>query len=158
LSEFVKHWPSTQPGPRFVMMLTNGVDPYNGSTSILNQDSPYVQSAQETAERAGVAVYSIYFGEAGMRGDRGSLSGQSYLQQVADATGGRSFYEGFTNPVSILPFLDEFRHAIAESYTVRFQANASHDKHDTLTRIKLKTSQPGVKLHAPENVHPGLVE
>ena len=64
LSEFVKHWPSNQPGARFVLLVTNGVDPYNGSTSVMNQNSPYVQTAQEDAQRAGVAVYSIYFPQA----------------------------------------------------------------------------------------------
>src|SRR6185312_9918893 len=39
LSDFAKKWPSSDPGVRFVLMLTNGVDPYNGSTSIANQDS-----------------------------------------------------------------------------------------------------------------------
>jgi hypothetical protein len=60
LSEFVKHWPSNETGARFVLMITNGVDPYNGSTSILNQDSPYVTQASRstpssTARRTPVA-------------------------------------------------------------------------------------------------------
>ena len=79
LSEFAKNWPGTPVearrnpealdamGPaaagtrkaRFVLMITNGVDPYNGSTSILNQDSPYVATAVRDAQRAGAAVYSI---------------------------------------------------------------------------------------------------
>ena len=55
LSDFVKNWP----GPaaprkaRFILMLTNGVDPYNGSTSVMNQGSPYVDNAIEEAQRAG---------------------------------------------------------------------------------------------------------
>ena len=158
LSEFVKHWPSNSSGARFVMLLTNGVDPYNGSTSILNQDSPYVQTAQEDAQRAGVAVYSIAYTEAGQRGRRGSFSGQSYLNQVAEATGAQSFYQGIGNPVSLDPFLTDFRKSINESYTLNFVANASGGKRNPLTRIKVKTSQPGVKIHAPENVRPGVVQ
>jgi hypothetical protein len=156
LSEFVKHWPSNQPGPRFVLMITNGVDPYNGSTSMLNQDSPYVQQAQEDAERAGVAVYSIYYSNAGYRFGRGSFSGQSYLQQVAEATGAESFWQGTGSPVSLEPFLKDFAKSMAESYTVRFMADSAREKNDTLARIKVKTSQRGVKVHAPENVHPGV--
>ena len=155
LSEFVKHWPSNQPGPRFVLMLTNGVDPYNGSTSMLNQDSPYVQTAQEDAQRNGVAVYSIYYSDAGMRGGRGSFSGQSYLQQVAEATGAESFYQGTGSPVSLTPFLKEFDKDIAESYTISFMADPGRGKND-LARLKLKTSQPGVKLHVPDGVRPGV--
>ncbi len=156
LSSFVKQWPSNQPGARFVLMITNGVDPYNGRPSILNQDSPYVQTAQEDAERAGVAVYSIYYGDTGLRGGRGSFSGQSYLDQVGDATGGESFYHGSITPVSFAPYLAQFRKAITESYLVSFLTSATHEKGNTLTDIKLTTSQPGVKIHAPQSVHPGM--
>jgi len=156
LSEFVKHWPSNEPGARFVLMITNGIDPYNGRPSIMNQDSPNVTNAQEDAERAGVAVYSIYYGGAGMRG--GTFSGQNYLQQVAQATGAQSFYTGTITPPSLMPYLDQFSKAIAESYSVRFMVDNNKEKRDTLTQIKVTTSQPGVKVHAPENVHPGVVE
>ena len=158
LSDFVKHWPGQGSGARMVLMITNGVDPYNGSTSPLNQDSPYVQAAQSDAERAGVAVYSIYYGDAGIRGGRSSFSGQNYLQQVASATGGESFYQGFITPPSLAPYLNEFRQAIGESYLVTFDANANREKNSTLVPIKLKSEQGGVKIHAPEAVHPGLRE
>jgi hypothetical protein len=140
-------------------MLTNGVDPYNGRPSITNQDSPYVQEAQEDAQRAGVAVYSIYYADSGrvFAGGRGSLSGQSYLQQVGDATGGESFNLGSITPPSIRPYLDQFTKALAESYVVSFQADSAKEKKDTLDSLKLTTSQPGIKIHAPEAVHPGTV-
>ena len=157
LSNFVKQWPSNQPGPRFVLMLTNGVDPYNGSTSIMNQDSPYVQTAQNDAERAGVAVYSIYYGDRGMRGGSAYLSGQSYLQQVADGTGGQLLSGGIT-PVTLKPFMNDFLKYINETYTVNFLASSTRERQDTLVPIKLKTSQNGVKLRAPEAVHPGVTE
>jgi hypothetical protein len=115
LSDFVKNWPSNaenQSGPRsqqpthkarIVLMITNGVDPYNGSTSILNQDSPYVSTAVIDAQRAGVPVYSVYFPDSGQRGGRGSFSGQSYLSQVAEGTGGVSFYQGSIPPIALDP-------------------------------------------------------
>jgi hypothetical protein len=156
LSEFVKHWPSNQPGARFVLLVTNGIDPYNGRASIMNQDSPYVQTAQEDAERAGVAVYSVYYGQSFPGRARGSFSGQSYLLQVAEATGGDSFYQGTITPPSLEPYLDEFGKAIAQSYTVSFEVSGAREKSDTLTQIRLTTSQPGVKIHAPQNVHPGV--
>jgi len=158
LSEFVKKWPSDQPGARFVLMLTNGVDPYNGRPSPLNQDSPYVQEAAQDAQLAGVAVYSIYYADAGgaFRGGRGSFSGQSYLEQVAEATGAESFNVGTITPPSILPYLEDFGKAMTESYVVSFQADAAKEKNDTLDSLKLTTSQPGIKIHAPEAVHPGV--
>jgi len=156
LSEFAKHWPSNEPGARFVLLVTNGVDAYNGSTSVLNQNSPYVQTAQEDAQRAGVTVYSIYFPQSYPRGSKGSFSGQSYLAQVGDATGGTSFNMGTITPPSLAPYLTQFAKAIATSYMVRFNVNYPHVKRDTLVRIKLKSSQPGVKLQTPNNVRPGV--
>ncbi len=158
LSDFVKHWPGQGNAARMVLMITNGVDPYNGSVSPLNQDSPYVQAAQNDAQRAGVAVYSIYYGDAGIRGGAANFSGQSYLQQVAEATGGESFYEGRITPPSLAPYLNQFRNAISESYLVTFSASANREKRDTLTPIKIKTEQAGVKVHAPQAVHPGFAE
>jgi hypothetical protein len=152
LSEFVKHWPSQDAASRFVLMLTNGVDPYNGSVSPLNQNSPYVESAQRDAQRAGAAVYAIYYGDRGERGGAVSFSGQGYLQQVADATGGESFNNGTITPPSIKPFLEQFNRAISESYLVSFRASNAHRG---LMSFKLKTSQHGVKVHAPDEVLPG---
>jgi hypothetical protein len=156
LSDFVKQWPSSPGVARIVLLITNGVDPYNGRPSVMNQDSPYVQTAQEDAERAGVAVYSIYYPDAGMRG--GSFSGQSYLAQIAEATGGQSFYQGSIPPVSFKPYLEQFRKAILDSYTVSFRVSATREKRDTLTQIKISSSQPGVKVISPENVHPGVMQ
>ena len=156
LSEFVKQWPSNTPGARVVLMITNGVDPYNGSVSPLNQNSPYVETAQNDAQRAGAAVYSIYYGDRGIRGGLANFSGQSYLNQVAEATGGRSFYQGTITPPSFAPYLAQFRKAITESYQIGFRANATREKRGTLTRIRIKSSQSGVKVHAPDSVHPGV--
>ncbi len=158
LSDFVKRWPGQGNAARMVLMITNGVDPYNGSVSPLNQDSPYVQNAQDDAQRAGVAVYSIYYGDTGVRGGLANFSGQNYLNQVAEATGGASFYQGRITPPSLAPYFDEFRKAIGESFLVNFNASASREKSGTLVRIKLKSEQKGVKIHAPDAVHPGLVE
>ena len=179
LSDFVKKWPGAQADgaqadavptiargagtgaagtgkARFVLMITNGVDPYNGSTSIANQDSPYVQAAVTDSQRAGVAVYSIYYGDAGIRGGGASFSGQSYLQQVADATGGRNYYEGTGNPVSIAPFLTQFQQAMMGTYIATFDTPAGRESKD-LVRVKL-ASDTKAKLHAPESVRPGNVE
>ena len=156
LSSFVKNWPSNQPGARMVLMITNGIDPYNGRPSMMNQNSPYVETAQDDAQRAGVAVYSIYYADSGMRG--GSFSGQSYLSQIAEATGGELFNLGSIPPPSFAPYLKQFRNAIMESYSVSFMASANREKRDTLMPIKVTSSQAGVKIHAPENVHPGVNE
>ena len=153
LSDFVKKWPSQQPAARFVMMLTNGVDPYNGSTSITNQDSPYVASAVTDAQRAGVPVYSIYYADAGFRGGRGSFSGQSYLAQMAQGTGGTSYYLGTGSPVSLAPFLKQFHDAVVETYVATFPV----DGNKKMVGLKLSTTLPKTKLNAPQEIRPGTI-
>jgi hypothetical protein len=162
VSDFIKNWPgaaetqdmgsvASHRKARIVLMITNGVDPYNGSTNITNQNSPYVDTAVRDAQRAGIPVYSIYFSDAGIRGPSASFSGQSYLQQVADGTGGVAFYLGTGNPVSIAPYLKQFQRDVAETYIATFTSPASKD----LVRIKLSTSLPSTKVHAPDQVRPG---
>ena len=163
LSDFVQHWPGAksetiglaaqQRKARIVLMLTNGVDPYNGSTSVLNQDSPYVKAAVTDAQRAGVAVYSIYFGDAGIRGASADNSGQSYLAQLTEATGGVNYWEGVGNPVSLKPFLDQFQQSLAETYIAGFLAPAGHNPQRDLVHVKI--SAPHVKLHSASQVLPG---
>jgi len=164
LSDFVKNWPSEAEGQtapqqqpshkaRIVLMITNGVDPYNGSTSITNQDSPYVNSAILDAQRAGVPVYSIYFTDAGFRGGRGSFSGQSYLSQLAQGTGGIAFYLGTGNPVSLAPFLNQFKGALAETYVATFPV----EENKKMVSLKLSTTLAKTKLRGPDQIRPGTV-
>ena len=168
LSDFVKKWPASGSSSvndldassvhkaRFVLMLSNGVDPYNGSTSVMNQDSPYVAAAIKDAQRAGVVVYSIYFGDAGMGGGSVNFSGQGYLSELTQGTGGTNYYEGTGNPVSMAPFLHMFQGAIAETYVATFNAPASRNPERDLVRVKF--SAPNTKLHAPEEVRVGNQE
>jgi len=164
LSDFVKNWPPSAEGQpnrqsqpthkaRIVLMITNGVDPYNGSTSILNQDSPYVAAAATDAQRAGVPVYSIYYSDAGFRRGRSSFSGQSYLSQVAQATGGTTYYQGTGSPVSLAPFLKQFQSAVAETYVATFPV----DGNKKMVNLKLSTTLPKTKVNAPQQVRPGTV-
>jgi hypothetical protein len=164
LSDFVKNWPGAAEGAsaqqqppghkaRIVLMISNGVDPYNGSTSILNQNSPYVEAAVKDAQRAGVPVYSIYFTDAGFRGGQASFSGQGYLQQLAQGTGGIAFYLGSGNPVSLEPFLKQFKAALAETYVATFPVDG--DK--KMVTLKLATTLPKTKLRGPDEVRPGTI-
>ncbi|HXB62675.1 MAG TPA: hypothetical protein VNU94_07500 [Acidobacteriaceae bacterium] len=152
LSDFVRKWPSASNGKtRMVFMVTNGVDNYTG-TSPLNQDSPYVNDAIRDAQKAGVLVYSLYYPDAGM-GNRGSFSGQGYLSQMAEETGGITYYEGSFTPVSFDPFLKQFYSDMQRLYEVKFLAPRSG-----LQSIKLSTDVKGIKLIAPEQVYVGEPE
>ena len=146
-------WSPSTHKARFILMLTNGVDPYNGSTSIMNQGSPYVDAAISDAQRAGVAVSAIYYSDAGIRGPSADNSGQDYLAQITQATGGVSYWEGIGNPVSTAPFLAQFQHAIAETYIATFLAPTGKDPQRDLVHVKFTAAKS--KLRAPDEVLPG---
>ena len=150
ISQFVKRWPPVPGQAHIVLAITDGVDPYNGSVSVMNQDSPYVAATVHDAQMAGVPVYSMYFTDAGIRGGAASFSGQSYLAQLAEGTGGQAFYQGTGNPVSMTPFLADFQRAVSESYFATFPAPISKN----LVRFKASTKLPKTKVYAPEEVAP----
>lgn len=161
LSDFVKQWGAEQGHPakaRFAMMVTNGVDPYNGSTALSNENSPYVDAAIADSQRAGVAVYSIYYRDAGVRGESASMSGQGYLGKVADETGADSYYEGSGSPISLAPFLKQFMHAISQTYIATFNVDPMGGGREHLLRLKVSTSTPKLKLRTPSEVRPGNME
>jgi hypothetical protein len=168
LSDFVKNWPARAENegnpvqrsespihkPRFVLMITNGVDPYNGSTSPLNQNSPYVDQSVNDAQRAGVPVYSIFFNDAGFGRGRGSFSGQNYLSELAEGTGGLALYQSTgQNPVSMAPYLKQFQNEIANTYVATFSA----DFEKKLVSLKTSTDLPKTRLRAPSQVRPGTI-
>jgi hypothetical protein len=164
LSDFVKNWPggaegsSNQggllaPKARFIIMITNGVDPYNGSVSPLNQNSVYVDDSIRDAQRAGVPVYSIYYSNAGIRGGAASFSGQSYLAKVSDETGGQAYFQGLGNPVSLTPFFERFTKSISESFVATFPAPTK--THDNLVELKFSTTLPSTKLQSVRYIRPG---
>lgn len=164
LSDFVKHWPggaesSSDKGgmlpakARFVIMITNGVDPYNGSVSPLNQNSVYVDASIRDAQRAGIPVYSIYYGNAGIRGGAASFSGQSYLAKVSDETGGEAYFQGMGNPVSLTPFFERFTKSLSESFVATFPAPAKAN--NNLIELKFSTTLGSTKLQSPRYVRPG---
>jgi hypothetical protein len=151
LSDLVKNWPSgATTDRREVLMITDGVDLYYGRG--YNPDDPYVQAAIADAQKAGVLVHSIFYRDTG-RFDRGQWTeagAQNYLQQVSDATGGRAYWQGFGNPVSFAPFLDDLQRRLANQYELGLLVNPKNKA--SLQPLKLKATAPGVKVEAPQMV------
>ena len=148
LSDLMKHWPSSEPaGRRVVLLLTDGVDRYYDNVEV---DDPYADAAIHDALKSGVAVYPIYLRGAGFygRGRWVTNLAQSRLQQVSDETGGYSYFEDLTDPVSIAPFLDDFRDRLNHQYRVTFQALNRRG----MQPVKLRTELPGVKIEGPTRV------
>jgi hypothetical protein len=151
LSDLAKHWPSKQTtNRRAVLMLTDGVDPYYEAPAI---DDPYMNAAIHDALKESVMVYSIYLRGAGRYGGSDWVTNvaQSRLIEVSEETGGHSYSLGFTDPVTIAPFLKDFQDRLNNQYRVTLDELKSKDK--GVQPIKLRSELRGLKIEGPTQVY-----
>lgn len=149
LSDLAKHWPSNEmTNRRAVLMLTDGVDRYYSGAIM---DDPYVDAAIHDALKDGVMVYCIYLRGAGLYGRGGFATNvaQSHLIEVSQATGGHAYFQGFTDPVAIAPFLTDFRDRLDNQYLVTIDDLNGKG----VQPVKVRTELPGLKIEAPTEVY-----
>lgn len=143
LSDLVKKWPETNER-RKVLMVSDGIDRYYGAGDL---EDPYVDAAIDDAVKAGIMVSAIYTPGAGHFGHSywQNYWGQIYLSELADKTGGESYYIGFTGaPVSFAPYLEDMEHRIHNQYLLSFLAKPP--KKAGWAQIRLRTEVQGVDL------------
>lgn len=152
LSNLAAHWPSNnRQARREVVMVTDGVDYYDGAMHYDPQD-PYLQKAIDDAVKAQLIVYSIYWRNTG-RIDRtmaATDAGQNLLTQVADATGGQNYWQGFGDPVSFQPYLEDIGRRITNQYELGFSAPSNGKTQ--VESFRLKANASGAKVDAPQQV------
>jgi hypothetical protein len=146
--DLIKRWPES-PVRREILMISDGIDRLWGN----GPADPYVDSAIEQAQRAGVIVFTIYTTGVGHYGHSFWRInwGQNYLSQIADQTGGEAYYLGFGAPVSFVPYLDDLTHRLTHQYLLTFLAKP--EKKAGLQRAKLSTEVPNAELVAADHVY-----
>jgi hypothetical protein len=151
ISSVTQQWTAEgKAGRREILMITDGVDRY--ASTAFNPDNPYVTKATLDAQRSGIPVFTIYFRGAGLLDADPTVTngGQSYLVQLSQETGGKCLYSGTGNPVSLVPYLNDFSQILANQYQLEFKSRAK--PRNGLVQLKLKMETPGIKLVAPTSV------
>lgn len=145
LTDLITSW-GKHPSRHAVLMISNGINP---ATPGETQDSS-AEAAIAAAQRAGVAVFSIYHPSADyLKGDFSRLyAGQVQLAHVSNETGGEAYFLGFGPLPSLSPFLNDITEHLANQYSIEFQANPS-DGPGTLQEITVKT-KIDVELMVPD--------
>jgi hypothetical protein len=149
LSDVAKHWPSKDAtGRRVVLMLTDGVDRYFGTSM---EDDPYLDASVHDALKKGIMVYSIYLRGAGFYGSTGRerLFAQSRLMQTGEQTGGHAYFQDLTDPVSIAPFLKDLQNRFDNQYRVTVQAFDQKG----VQPVKVRSAAPGLKIEGPTEIY-----
>jgi hypothetical protein len=146
VSDLVKKWPATE-ARREVLLISSGIDPYSPP----DPENPYLQTAIAAAQRAGIAVHSIYYPEAGHLGHSYWRRnwGENYLSELGDATGGEAYWLGLERPVAFEPYLKDFAQRLENQYRLTMDGD---DLKSGLHRVKIADSKQGVSLVAAEKV------
>lgn len=145
--DLIKRWPES-PVRREILMISNGIDPLGGGPS-----NPYLDSAIEQAQRAGIIVYTIYATGVGHYGHSFWRFnwGQNNLSRLADETGGEAYFQGFGTPIAFAPYLGDLTNKLDHQYLLTFLAKAG--KKAGFQRVKLQTEVPNAELVVPDRVY-----
>ena len=143
VSDLAKKWPASA-ARHEALVVSDGIDRYYG---IGDTEDPYLQSAIDDADKAGMLVSAIYNPGVGHFGHSywQNYWGQIYLSELAEKTGGEAYYIGFTGaPVSFAPYLDDLNHRLQHQYWLGFLAKP--EKKAGWQRIRLRTEVQNVDL------------
>ncbi len=134
---------------REILVIADGIDRLRG-----DPDSPDVTSAIEKAQKAGIMVQTLYARGGGREG-RNLFRvnyGQSNLAQIADATGGESFFQGLDTPISFTPFLQQLDMVLHNQYYLTFTTARSAKKNGEIRAFHVSTEQHNVEISAAREV------
>jgi hypothetical protein len=132
-----------------MLIIADGIDRFRG-----DPNSPDVTSTIEKAQKAGIIVHTLYARGAGRQG-RNLFRvnyGQSNLAQMADETGGESFFQGLDTPISFAPFLDQLDMVVHNQYFLTFETARSTRKKGEFRRFRVRTEQHNVEISAADTV------
>lgn len=147
IGDLIKRWPESKVR-REMLVVSDGIDRFGG----VGPANPYVDTAIEQAQRAGIILYAIYatgvghFGHTFWRFNWG----QNYLSQMASETGGEAYFLGFETPVSFAPYLEDLTRKLNHQYLLVFLARPQ--KKAGLQKVKVRTEVSNAELIAADKV------
>ena len=148
LVDLIKKWPEAQVR-RQVLMVSDGIDRFWGS----GPGDPYVDSAIEATQKAGIVVYSIYAPGVGHYGHSFWRMnwGQNYLARLSDETGGENYNFGFSAAVSFSPYLEDLSQRLTHQYLVGFIPKPENKP--GLRQVRFRTEVHNADLAGPDRVY-----
>jgi len=153
LADLAKRLPPAPDRRRAILFLSSGIDLYRGVVDSYAGVNPDLHEAIDRLNRNGITVYSIYVTPAAhfSRSLFLTSNGQSCLARLADETGGEAFFQGFSTPVSMKPFLEDLSRHLNDQYVVTFAAKPG--KKSGYDAIRVHTELSGVEVTGPTGVY-----
>ncbi len=148
LMDLMSKWRPTG-ARREVLVIADGIDRFRG-----DPNSPDVSLTIEKAQKAGVMIHTLYARGGGREG-RNLFRvnyGQSNLAQMADETGGESFFQGLDTPIAFTPFLDKLDMILHNQYFLTFTTARSTKKKGELRGFRVTTEQSNTEISAAREI------
>ena len=145
----ISGWPVVPNSRREILLISDGIDRFRGDPF-----SPDVDSTYQKAEQAGVIIHTLFATGVG-RVARNLFRvnyGQSNLAEIADKTGGESFFQGTQTPIAFAPFLQQLDMILRNQYFLTFAAERSKKAKGELRPFRIKTEQKDVEISSADKV------
>jgi VWFA-related protein len=147
VNEALKRYQSQPVGRRAMIVVSDGLDVSRGLDSSRPGQSIDLQRAIDEAQRRGVAIYTIFAPTYGS--ETNSLlagNGLSSLARLSEETGGRTFNQLPSAPVSFEPFVRQIEARLARQIALTYlSTHADKGYH----RIKIETALSDVEIDHP---------
>jgi hypothetical protein len=130
-------------GRREILLISDGHDRLRGDLL-----SPDVDRVMNQSEKTGIVIHTLYTSVGRSRFDFRTDLAQANLIRVAGASGGQSFFQGLSTPVSYKPFLDQLDMALHNQYFLTFGAPRSNKKNGDFRNLKVTTEQRDTSITA----------
>ncbi|MGC2330122.1 MAG: hypothetical protein WA581_01600 [Candidatus Acidiferrales bacterium] len=135
-------------GRREILLIADGHDRLRGDLQ-----SPDVDHVMNQSEKTGVVIHTLYSSVGNrLRNDFGVTLAQSNLIRVAGASGGQSFFQGLSTPVSYTPYLDQLDMALHNQYFLTFSVPRSSKRSGDFRSLRVTTEQRDTAITAQNEV------
>jgi VWFA-related protein len=149
--DLVKKWPESK-NRMAVILISDGLDLSDGASDTDPDRNIPLQQLIDQAQQADVTFYAIF-----ARGSREPPEGshifdnaQGSLARLARETGGQSYYDGFSSPVSLQPYLQDIGQLLGQQYILTFAAKSGKKADYSGLKVVLETKN--VEILAPDRV------
>jgi VWFA-related protein len=147
--EALKRFQSQPVGRRAMLVISDGLDVSRGVDSSRPGQSFDLQRAVEEAQRRGVAIYTIFAPTYGSDTNRLLAgNGQGSLARLSEETGGHSFNQLLSAPVSFEPFLRRIETRLARQIALTYLSTHA-DKGYHRIKIEFETALSDVDIAHP---------
>jgi hypothetical protein len=146
--DLIKRWPDNG-GRREILLIADGIDRFRGDPF-----SPDIQSTVDAAQKAGIVIHTLYNSGTGYytRNMFRVNYGQSNLAQLADGTGGESFFQGLQTPISYAPYLQQLDTVLKNQYFLSFGVAPSKNGKGELRNIHVRSVEKDLDVSSFERV------